>query len=291
MSVTGKIHHLVLVAGLSGAGKSSALKYLEDLGFFWVDNLPFDLIPGCIDHYAQESQGDVLLAIGVHMRDRSSMNCFHECRQRLAEKAHRVETLFLEAGSEVLIRRYRETRRRHPLACGLTVREAVMKEIADLGPVRVQADMIIDTTSLTVPQLKEHLDQVFSSETDSDLVVFIRSFGFKYGVSTDADMLLDGRFLLNPYYDTELRALCGRDEPVIRFLEKDGEALLFLDRLESLFDYLIPRYRKEKKRYFTVDIGCTGGRHRSVFLVERLASRLEKRGYRVRMRHRDLGRS
>ncbi|MBF0125954.1 MAG: RNase adapter RapZ [Magnetococcales bacterium] len=283
-----KIHHLVLVAGLSGAGKSSALKYLEDLGFFWVDNLPFDLIPVCIDHYAQENDSPIHLAVGVHMRDHASKRFFQQCRQRLMEKAERIETVFLEAHSDVLIRRYRETRRRHPLANELTVQEAVFQEMDDLGPIRAQADMIIDTTSLTVPQLKEHLDQVFSTETDSEMVIFIRSFGFKYGVNTDADMVLDGRFLLNPHYDTELRALCGRDEPVIHFLEQDGEALVFLDRLESLFDYLIPRYRHEKKRYFTVDIGCTGGKHRSVFLVEQLARRLEKRDYRVRVRHRDL---
>ncbi|MBF0429594.1 MAG: RNase adapter RapZ [Magnetococcales bacterium] len=285
-----KIRHLILVAGLSGAGKSSALKYLEDLGFFWVDNLPFELMHVCMEHFAQDRYANAQLAIGIHLRDQGSLSCFQECRNRLTDFVERIETLFLEAHADVLIRRYRETRRRHPLAQELTVQEAVYKEIENFGLVRAQADMIIDTTSLTVPQLKDHLDQVFHSGADADLVVFIRSFGFKYGVNTDADMVLDGRFLLNPYYDVALRALSGRDEPVVRFLERDGEAMVFIDRLASLFEYLIPRYRQEKKRYFTVDIGCTGGRHRSVYLVERLAERLIGRGCQVRMRHRDLER-
>lgn len=288
MTVQKKIRHLVLVAGLSGAGTSCALKYLEDLGFFWVDNLPFELMPACMDHFSKEPYQHAQLAIGVHMRDQASLACFQECRQNLSGLAERMEMVFLEAHTDVIIRRYRETRRRHPVAMDLTVGEAVLKEIAALGPIREQADMIIDTTSLTVPQLKEHLDQIFHTGTDSDLIIFIRSFGFKYGVNTDADMLLDGRFLLNPHYDTQLRECSGLDEPVILFLEQNGEALVFIKRLESLFEYLIPRYRQEKKRYFTVDIGCTGGRHRSVYLVEQLAKCLTKQGYRVKVRHRDL---
>ncbi|MBF0339512.1 MAG: RNase adapter RapZ [Magnetococcales bacterium] len=285
-----RIHHLILVAGLSGAGKSSALKYLEDLGYFWVDNLPFELMPALLEHFAHAPHDHANLAIGIHLRDQSDLTCFQDCHTQLGHLAERIETLFLEAGVDVLIRRYRETRRRHPLAQTLTVGEAVLREIEDLGPVRARADMIIDTTSLTVPQLKEHLDQVFHAGMEADLIIFIRSFGFKYGVNTDADMVLDGRFLLNPHYVENLRHLTGRDEPVIQMLEKDGEAQVFLDRLESLFEYLIPRYQQEKKRYFTVDIGCTGGRHRSVYLVERLAARLTGLGHRVRVRHRDITR-
>ncbi|MBF0627093.1 MAG: RNase adapter RapZ [Magnetococcales bacterium] len=286
MSVPQKIRHLILVTGLSGAGKSSALKYLEDLGYFWVDNLPFELMPTCLEHFAR--QGQAHLAIGIHVRDRVGVECFQECRQPLFDLAERVETLFLEADTDVLIRRYRETRRRHPLAQELTVSEAVRLESDNLALVRANADMIIDTTAMTVPQLKEHLDQAFHADLDADMMIFIRSFGFKHGVSTDADMVLDGRFLLNPHYEEALRHLTGLDEPVVRFLEQDGEALLFLDRLTSLFGYLIPRYQQEKKRYFTVDIGCTGGQHRSVYLVERLAERLIRLGHPVRVRHRDL---
>ncbi len=288
MASKNKIRQLVLVAGLSGAGTSSALKYLEDLGFFWIDNLPFELMTACMEHFSKEPYANAYLAIGIHMRDQASLGCFQQFRQSLSAMADSMEIIFLEAHADVLMRRYRETRRRHPLAQNITVREAVDQEIIDFGPIRAQADMIIDTTSLSVPQLKEHLDQVFQAGTNSEMIIFIRSFGFKHGVNTDADMVLDGRFLLNPYYKAELRGLSGQDQPVMQFLERDGEALVFIDRLESLFEYLIPRYRQEKKRYFTVDIGCTGGRHRSVYLVERLAERLLKCNYPVRVRHRDL---
>ncbi|MBF0614570.1 MAG: RNase adapter RapZ [Magnetococcales bacterium] len=291
MPLTKKIHHLILVTGLSGSGKSSALKYLEDLGYFWVDNLPFELIPQTVKHYATEQLNPVNLAIGIHLRAPASSACFQDCRQRLHQLAHRIDTLFLEADADLLVRRYRETRRRHPLAQELTVSEAIQRESLELAPVRASADMIIDTTTLSVPQLKEHLDQSFHASTNADLMIFIRSFGFKHGVNTDADMVLDGRFLLNPFYDLTLRHLTGQDEPVIRFLEQDGEAQGFLDRLESLFEYLIPRYKQEKKRYFTIDIGCTGGQHRSVYLVERMAERLTRLGHRVRVRHRDLDHS
>ena len=158
----------------------------------------------------------------------------------------------------------------------------------DLEPVRALADLILDTSKTTVPELKDRLDQLYQDQLDANLLIIIRSFGFKFGVNTDADMVLDGRFLPNPFYDPELRPCSGLDEPVVRFLEKDGEALVFLDRLQPLFDYLIPRYRKEKKRYFTIDIGCTGGHHRSVYLVERLARRLQELGFQVLIRHRDL---
>ncbi|GAB0056284.1 RNase adapter protein RapZ [Candidatus Magnetaquicoccaceae bacterium FCR-1] len=288
MPWTKKIRHLILVTGLSGAGKSSALKYLEDLGYFWVDNLPFALMSACLTHFAQDPETTGHLAIGVHLRDAAARARFQEYREAWSETVERVETIFLEADADVLIRRYRETRRRHPLADEMTVAEAVRREIDDLCALRAGADIIIDTTSLTVPRLKEHLDQLFHSGVDADLMIFLRSFGFKHGVNTDADMVLDGRFLLNPHYDDALRHLTGRDEPVIRFLEQDGEASLFLDRLESMFEYLIPRYRQEKKRYFTVDIGCTGGKHRSVYLVEQLATRLKRHDFQVRVRHRDL---
>lgn len=282
------IQHLVLVTGLSGAGKSSALKYLEDLGFYWIDNLPLQLIPTYIDHFANEKNQSRRVAIGIHMRDEGCLGPFQSCFHRLLPIAQRLEMIFLEASFETLVTRYRETRRSHPLAQDRTVLEAISMEMEIMEPVRAMADLVIDTSRTNVPQLKDRLDQLFQEQTDSDLIVFIRSFGFKYGMNTDADMVLDGRFLPNPYYDLTLRSFSGREEPVIHFLEKDGEALVFLDRLQSLFDYLIPRYRKEKKRYFTVDIGCTGGHHRSVFLVEQLTKRLSQLGFRVFMRHRDL---
>ncbi|MEO5340000.1 MAG: RNase adapter RapZ [Magnetococcus sp. MYC-9] len=289
------IRHLVLVTGLSGAGKSVALKYLEDMGFHWTDNLPLPLVASYLTHLNGENRPNIRVAIGIHLRDPGCLTAFHSYYQELSALANHAELLFLEANDETLINRYQETRRRHPLGQEHTVREAISLEIQSLEPVRAMADLVIDTSRTTIPQLKERLAQLFQEMTcaefqDAELTIFIRSFGFKFGANTDADMVLDGRFLPNPYYDPALRPFSGRDEPVIRFLEKEGEALAFLDRLQSLFDYLIPRYQKEKKRYFTVDIGCTGGYHRSVFLVEQLTMRLRKQGFVVLMRHRDLHR-
>ncbi|MBF0625336.1 MAG: RNase adapter RapZ [Magnetococcales bacterium] len=293
MNPTARIARLVLVTGISGAGKSSALKYLEDLGFNWVDNLPLGRIPFYLDHLAQSPQGPSLrLAVGIHFRHgETCLDTLRDCLADLKQRAQRMEVLFLEADVQVLVSRYRETRRRHPFASDRTVREAIALEADRLGPLRVQADLIIDTTGLNVPRLKERLDELFAPKTDADLILFLRSFGFKFGANTDADMMMDGRFLANPFYDPALRPLCGRDEPVQRFLERDTEALVFLDRLEGLLNYLLPLYRREKKRYFTLDIGCTGGRHRSVYLVERLGDRLRKAGYHVLVRHRDLNRT
>jgi UPF0042 nucleotide-binding protein len=293
--VASSVSHLVLVTGLSGAGKSIALKYLEDLGFFWTDNLPILLIPAYLDHVRQGGSGIVRVAVGIHLREGESLQRFPSDYQHVASLAEHSEILFFEAGPDTLVNRYQETRRRHPLAQECTVREAILLERQALEPVRAMADLVIDTSRSTTPQLKERLAQLFQEmlverRQVGELTIFIRSFGFKYGANTDADMVLDGRFLPNPYYDPELRPYNGREEPVMRFLERDGEALSFLDRLQSLFDYLIPRYQKEKKRYFTVDIGCTGGYHRSVFLVEQLTQRLRQQGFMVLTRHRDLHR-
>lgn len=291
-----RVHHLVLVTGLSGAGKSVALNYLEDIGFSWTDNLPLPVVSTYLSHLNAEKRPNFRVAIGIHLRGPDCVASFHTYYQQLTRLADHTKLLFLEANTTTLINRYQETRRRHPMAVEDTVQEAIALEMQNLEPVRAVADLVIDTSRTTTIQLKEQLDQLFHTllaerADESELIIFIRSFGFKFGSNTDADMVLDGRFLPNPYYDPELRPFCGRDEPIIRFLEKEGEALAFLDRLQSLFDYLIPRYQREKKRYFTVDIGCTGGQHRSVFLVEQLSKRLRERGFLVLMRHRDLHRS
>jgi RNase adapter protein RapZ len=271
-----RIDHLVLLTGFSGAGKSNALKYLEDIGFLWVDNIPVQLIPQFIDQIMSEGFGVSQVAIGIHMRNQESLDSFKDCYARIVKKAVRFEMIFFEAGIEVLISRYRETRRRHPLVRDHTVKEAIAMEMVDLEPVRAMSDMVVDTSQMTVPNLKEHLNRIFKHSSGSELLVFIRSFGFKFGSNSDADMVLDARFLPNPFYDPELRNYCGRDPQIIKFLEEDGEALSFLNQINPLFDYLLPRYQREKKRYFTVDIGCTGGRHRSVYLVESLVARLHK---------------
>ncbi|MBF0188016.1 MAG: RNase adapter RapZ [Magnetococcales bacterium] len=284
------IDQLVLVTGLSGAGKSSALHYLEDLGFFWVDNLPLSMIPAFLAHFEETGQEVRRVAVGIHVRDESCLAPLELVRATLGTMVKRMESLFMEADLDIIVTRYRATRRRHPIAVDKTIREAVNREASLLGPIRAMADHVIDSSSLTVPQLKDRLDILFQDDPKSDLLVFVRSFGFKYGTTTDADIVLDGRFLANPYYDPELRLLTGQDESVQNYLEKDGEPVAFLNRLQELFNYLIPRYQQEKKRYLTVDIGCTGGCHRSVYLVEKLSVRLREQGYRVATRHRDMER-
>ncbi|OSM01632.1 RNase adapter RapZ [Magnetofaba australis] len=288
--MSGAQQRLVLVTGLSGAGKSVALKYLEDLGFQWVDNPPMELIP----QLAELSVGSGRhVAVGVHLREPDPHGLIHLqelCRER-ACAGLRVESLYLEANVEMLVTRYRETRRRHPLALGVTVREAVEREIAFQEPLREMADLVVDTSNMTPRELKELLDKLYDHDAmGEDLTVFLRSFGFKHGANTDADMVFDGRFLANPHYDPQLRHLSGLDAPVRDFLERDDEAERFLTHMVNLLDYLIPRFRAERKRYLTIDIGCTGGRHRSVYLVERLRDHLNQHGHAALVRHRDLDR-
>lgn len=288
-----RLRQLVLVTGFSGAGRSSALKYLEDLGFSWVDHLPVALLPACLAHWMAEGAAEHRrVAVGVVLQTGEDLTVFLEAHGQLSGYTEHTELVFLEARHEVIINRYRETRRRHPLArTNATVAEAIDQEAAILAQVRPMADIVVDTSDMTVLQLKHRMDLLFAGDYPMEsLVVFLRSFGFKYGANTDADMVLDARFLSNPHYDPLLRPLTGKDAGVREFLERDGEVNHFMEQLGELFDYLIPRYRQERKRYFTVDIGCTGGRHRSVYLVERLAEQLGGKGYTVQVRHRDLHR-
>lgn len=284
------ISQVILVTGLSGAGKSSVLHHLEDLGFTWVDNLPLGLIGTFLNHFSIEGDLDRRMAIGISFRDHTCLERFREVRDELQILAKKVDLIFLEANHDLLVTRYRETRRRHPAVDNCTVEEAIDLEARRLLPLRSMADLVLDTTHTTVSQLKAKLNALFKDAKTEDLVIFLRSFGFKYGVNTDPDMVLDARFLSNPHYDLALRPLTGRDEAVIRFLEAKGDSVVFLNHLHNLFSYLIPLYREEGKRYLTVDIGCTGGRHRSVFLVEQLARLLGMKGETVFIRHRDIDR-
>ncbi|MGN7612105.1 RNase adapter RapZ [Magnetococcales bacterium HHB-1] len=282
------MEQVVLITGLSGAGKSSALHYLEDLGFFWVDNLPPEMIPAFINHFKERSDTTPRLAIGLHLRDEVCLSQFKTFKKWLEQSDYHVNILYLEALSDTIVTRYRATRRRHPIAAERTIEEACRIEKELLFPIRAVADTIIDTTRLTIPHLKSRLDGLYKEGEAGNLNIFLRSFGFKYGTATDADMVFDARFLANPYYDIKLRPLSGQDEAVCQFLEKDGGAPAFLDKLITLFDFLVPRYQEEKKRYLTVDIGCTGGCHRSVFLVEKLAKSLRQKGWKTFVRHRDM---
>jgi UPF0042 nucleotide-binding protein len=281
----------VIITGLSGAGKSYAIKCLEDLSYFCVDNLPTTLIPTFVELCGHSHRDIRKIALGVDVREGAYLDHLLEILQGLREKGHVPEVLFLEASDEALVRRYHETRRRHPLAGDGNVGDGIQAERKALAYLREVADRIIDTTGLTVHQLKEQLINIYAAPREAGvLTVSLVSFGYKHGIPYDADLVFDVRFLPNPHFVSGLRALDGRDAPVADFVFSHAESCELLDRLGSLVEFLLPLYRREGKAYLSVAIGCTGGRHRSVAVVEALRGRLEKLGFPPLVRHRDLGR-
>jgi UPF0042 nucleotide-binding protein len=281
----------VIITGLSGAGKSYAIKCLEDLGYFCVDNLPTTLIPTFAELCAQSSREIKKIALGVDVREGEYLAHLLEILQELRGKGHVPEVVFLEAADEVLVRRYHESRRRHPLAGEGNVLDGIQAERKALAHLREVADRIIDTTGLTVHQLKERLIDAYAGPREAGaLTVSLVSFGYKHGIPYDADLVFDVRFLPNPHFVAGLRALDGRDAPVADFVFSHAESHQLLDKLQDLVKFLLPLYQREGKAYLSVAIGCTGGRHRSVTVVEALRRFLESLGYSPLVRHRDLGR-
>jgi RNase adapter protein RapZ len=281
----------VIITGLSGAGKSFAIKCLEDMGYFCVDNLPTTLIPTFAELCAQSSRPIQKIALGVDVREGEYLAHLVEALEALRARGHRVEVLFLEAGDEALVRRYHETRRRHPLAGEGSVLDGIRAERHALAHLREVAGRVIDTSGLTVHQFKDRLTEAYGvQETRGVLTVSLVSFGFKYGLPYDADLVFDVRFLPNPHFVDEFRSLDGRDAPAAKFVLSHDETRQFLARLEDLLRFLLPLYQREGKAYLTLAIGCTGGRHRSVTLVEALRAFLEGMGCQPIVRHRDLGR-
>ena len=281
----------VIITGLSGAGKSYAIKCLEDLGYFCVDNLPTTLIPTFAELCAQSSREIKKIALGVDVREGEYLAHLLEILQELRAKGHLPEVLFLEAADEALVRRYHETRRRHPLAGEGNVQDGIQAERKALAHLREVADRIIDTTGITVHQLKERLVDIYAAPREAGaLTVSLVSFGYKHGIPYDADLVFDVRFLPNPHFVPGLRALDGRDAPVADFVFSHPESRELLGRLQDLVGFLLPLYQREGKAYLSVAVGCTGGRHRSVAVVEALRGFLEGLRYAPLVRHRDLGR-
>ena len=279
----------VVLTGVSGAGKSVAIKCLEDMGFFCVDNLPTTLIPTFADLVARSQHTRV--ALGVDVRAGEYLTHLIDAIAALRARDHRVEVLFLEAGDEALVRRYRETRRRHPLAGEGQVLDGIRAERRALADLREIADRIVDTSALNVHQLKEQLVALYGSPgTRTGLAAALISFGFKHGIPIDADLVFDVRFLPNPHFVPELRPLDGRDARVSEFIVKHEESRELLRRLQHLLDFLLPAYQREGKAYLTIAVGCTGGRHRSVSMVEELRRSLEERGFPPAVVHRDIDR-
>jgi len=281
----------VIITGMSGAGRSFAIKCLEDLGYFCVDNLPTTLIPTFAELCAHSSRDMRLIALGVDIREGEYLAHLMETLAELRAQGHKPEVLFLEAAEETLVRRYQETRRRHPLAADGSVLEGIRAERRALANLRESADQIIDTTGLSVHVLKERLVERYGPQGPRDaLTVSLMSFGFKHGAPYDADLVFDVRFLPNPHFVEGLKRLDGRDAPVEEFVMSFEESRQLLAKIEDLLRFLLPLYRREGKAYLTVALGCTGGRHRSVTLVELLRRSLEGAGLAPVVRHRDIGR-
>lgn len=287
MSITQQSREILLLTGMSGAGKSQALKTLEDMGFEAIDNIPLSLLEAVL---VRGGRGPSKLAIGVDVRSRefspeTVMNLMQRWR---ADSRLKAQLVFLECEDDVLQRRFTETRRKHPLAQDRPVSDGIALERELLAPVKHDADAVVNTTRFSVHDLKRYIHDHFSSSGGSELLLFVTSFSFREGIPRDSDMVMDVRFLANPHYDEVLRPLNGKDAPVAEYIEKDKDFQEFFKRFTELLTPLLPRYKAEGKSYFTVSIGCTGGKHRSVFVTEKLAGFLSTLGYKVGIRHRDL---
>ncbi len=283
----------VVVTGLSGSGKSLAHRCLEDMGWFCIDNLPTDLIPKLSDMKALGGPGLNRLCLTVDVRESRFADQFPGQLTRLRARHERVQVLFLEANEQSLLRRFSETRRRHPLAGDRPLGEGIAAERELLAAVRADADVVLDTSSWTGQDLRDELWKRFG---DSDgaaadrLTVALVSFGYRHGLPPQADLVFDVRFIPNPYYVPHLRPLSGRDQPIKDFLAGRPEYAEFQEHLERLLDFLLPAYRREGKSYLTIAIGCTGGRHRSVAVSEALQAHLNEKGVAASLSHRDCDR-
>jgi UPF0042 nucleotide-binding protein len=281
---------LVIITGPSGAGKGTLLRALEDRGYFCVDNLPVGLLMKFAE-LAFRAEGEVRrAALVVDVREGRALNEFPQALADLKASSNLdVSLYFLEAPDDVLIRRFSETRRPHPIDAPLPIREAIQLERDRLGPIRDLADHIVDTSSFSIHELRSHASRLFAEQDGAPLLVTLQSFGYKHGVPVDADMIFDARFLPNPFFVPELKLLTGRDRAVVDYLQEQDIAVSFLERLRSMIDFLLPLFEKEGKSYLTIGIGCTGGRHRSVMIVESLAEHLSGRGgERLKVIHRDV---
>ena len=275
---------LVVVTGVSGAGKSTALRALEDLGFYAVDNLPLPLVPQLIDLLASRPDVD-RAALGIDARSGDFLSGMASIFADLRERGHSVEVLFLEASDDILLRRFSETRRRHPLS-DTDIRAGITAERQTLTDLRQAASAVVDTGTLNVHVLRGLIQERYG-RGEGELAVTLLSFGFKHGIPSEADIVLDVRFLPNPFFVPDLSALSGEDEAVVRFVLDDPETKAFLDDAERLVHRSVQGFRREGKSYATVAVGCTGGRHRSVAIAKELGRRLGT-GLAVSVRHRDI---
>ncbi|MCM8710158.1 RNase adapter RapZ [Clostridium sp. SYSU_GA19001] len=280
----------VIITGLSGAGKTQAIRCLEDLGYFCVDNLPATLIPKFAEACYQTDGKIDKIALVIDIRGGKFFDNLFESLNYLKEQNFNYEILFLDAKDETLIKRFKESRRKHPLAPegrilnGITMERNRLKELKD------RANNIIDTTKLSTRELRDKLTSIYSEEgqVENELMITVLSFGFKYGIPVDSDLVFDVRFITNPFYIPELKPFSGNDKPVRDYVFSFEETRTFVDKLENMAEFLIPHYLKEGKRQLIISIGCTGGRHRSVAIANEVYERLKSRGHKVTIDHRDI---
>lgn len=274
---------------MSGAGKTSVLKFLEDINFFCVDNLPPALLPKFAE-LCYEQEGEIeRVAMGIDIRGGRLFNDLFEVLSDLQAKGYEYEILYLDASDEVLIKRYKETRRSHPLSRNGSIQEGIVKEREMLRDVKTKATYIIDTSQALTRQLKEQINGIFvENKKHENLVITIQSFGFKYGIPTDSDLVFDVRFLPNPFYIQELKELTGNDEPVSSYVMQFEESQTFLQKLVDMVEFLIPLYIKEGKNNLVISIGCTGGKHRSVTLANALYAALGQDKHTMLLQHHDI---
>ncbi|MBQ1729504.1 MAG: RNase adapter RapZ [Oscillospiraceae bacterium] len=279
---------ILIISGLSGAGKSRVAAALEDLDFYCVDNMPVTLIPKFAELCVATRGRYERVALVTDVRSRESFDELFESLDELTALGLEYKILYVDATLETIVKRYKETRRRHPLTGeGLSLVEAVQREMRMLEPVRSRANYVIDTTGLTLGRLQRNLIRIFGGGADNKIKVTVMSFGYKYGIPIEADIVFDVRFLPNPFYVPELQNKTGQSKDVVDYVFKNGQAEEFLRRFEGLLEYLLPNYEEEGKLSLTVCIGCTGGRHRSVAISEAIAKLFSEKGYSTECIHRD----
>ena len=278
-----------IITGLSGSGKSTALDALEDAGFYCVDNMPVTLLPKFLEMPVETTGGVAGLAFVMDLREKDFLSTCPAIFESLKQKHYKLEILFLEAEEKIIIQRYSQTRRHHPLAAEKGLVDAIREERRRLESLRQSSDRIIDTSRLTIHDLKSYIFKILQKSTDRlPMRIQVLSFGFKYGVPHDADIIMDVRFLPNPYFDPELKNLDGKSQKVNNYVLNNDSGRAFINRFLEMIDFLIPLYREEPKAYLTIAIGCTGGLHRSVAVAEAIYKHLHQQGQPVEVTHRNI---
>jgi RNase adapter protein RapZ len=289
MNVVQAPTQFIIITGLSGSGKSGAMKCFEDLEFFCVDNLPAKLIPTFVELCTRKGEEIRNVALIIDIREGGFLHDFPAEYEKMKEEGYNFSILFLEASDDVLQRRFSETRRPHPLAFDRPVLQGITEERERLGPIRELADIIIDTSSISIHELREHINKIYAASNDGKpLVISIISFGYKHGIPFSSDIIFDVRFLPNPYFVPEFKNQNGMDPGVKKFVLESSDSHEFVQKLEEMFTFLLPKYTREGKTYLTVSIGCTGGKHRSVAIANHLEEFLKSLGLEVRCKHRDI---